>query len=329
MRAASLFALAIVLAGCVQPVNPGSGPEYCDPAANARLSTSSPQPETIAAGNVTTVMARIDACDDAAFVVDRTPGGAGNCVFDFLVADLVQGNRTWDVQRDAAGAAMAPPPFPPPCPAVSDPNTTVAPGGNLSATFGWNGTLASTHCETDANGTRCDSGASFEPAPPGTYGLVLRARANGHDIEAWENVTVVRSGLHFLGADYNQTYASPLDVKSVRAALLDMGFTVETPCGRQDCDISRTRNSCADFLTCPAIDYGARLHNGSTTVDVWSPNDGTKDFGYDAAQAREAADAFCRDRASDATALLADLDARLHVTPATTMTCEAAIVTGP
>ena len=277
MRTAVLFALVTLFAGCVaRPVS--TGPAYCDPTTDAWLMTAGPdtQPSTIAAGNTTRLQVFLYECGGMPLVVDRTSGGGGNCVFDFLVAYVVQGNHTWDLTRDATGAARARPPFPPPCPPVTEPNTTLPPHGNLSAFFGWNGTLASTACVTTANGTRCDSDASFEPAPVGTYEIVARARVNGHELETWANITVVRSGFHLLGADFNWTYATPLDVKSVRTALTDMGFTVETPCGRQDCDTGRTRNSCSDFVTCAEIGYGARLRDGAPAVDVWLPNDGRR-----------------------------------------------------
>src|SRR5205823_6494830 len=119
----------------------------------------------------------------------------GNCVDGFLVMDLVQGNRAWDLRTDANGSAMAPPPFAHSCPPVTEPNMTVPPGGNLSAAFAWNGTFSGTACVTDANATRCEGGAAFEPAPVGTYELVARARVDGHDLVARDNVTVVTPGL--------------------------------------------------------------------------------------------------------------------------------------
>lgn len=329
MRAAPLLVVAIVLAGCLAPVPGSGGPAGC-PATNAWFGLS-PQPATIYPGssaNVSRIDVLLHACSASApLVVERTMGGAGNCVDDFLVVDLVQGNRTWDLRRDVNGSALAPPPFALPCPPATSPNTTVAPEGELRWTYGWNGTIASTACTTNASATRCEGSATFEPAPVGTYELVARARVNGQDLESRSNVTVAAPGLYLLAANFSQTYAAPLNLTSVKAALLDMGLAMGPPC---DCDMSGMESDCWPIEDCARVEYRhVSTTSASPTVQVALPNEGTRYFGADSAAARRAADALCHDLAANATAMLAQFDARANATPTAGMTCVADPVMRP
>src|SRR5579885_19818 len=121
MRLAMFLSIVVVLLpGCATPARPA----YCDPAAPAWLFVSGPQPPAIAPGNATSIRVVLHNCGTSALVVDRTPGGAGNCVLDYVVADLVRGNQTWDLARDANDAAMPPPSITIPCPPVPEANTT-------------------------------------------------------------------------------------------------------------------------------------------------------------------------------------------------------------
>lgn len=330
MRAASLLVLTLVLAGCAERPLISTGPAYCPPT-NAWFGLSGPQPPTIYPGSAVDVM-RVDAylhdCSGSApLLVERTPGGGGNCVFDFIVVDLVQGNHTWDLRPNVNGSAMAPPPFPSPCPPVTEPNTTIAPEGELRWSFGWNGTIAGTVCTTNETETRCEGSASFEPAPVGTYEIVARTRASGQELESRWNVTVAAPGLYLLAANFSQTYSAPLNLASVKAALLGMGLTLGPPC---ECDIGGMGSHCPTVEDCAVLGYrGVRTLNGSPTVQLVLPNEGTRYFGEDSAAAQRAADALCRDLAANATAMLADFDARVGATPATATTCVARPVTLP
>lgn len=330
MRAASLLVLTIVLVGCAERPPVSTGPAYCPPT-NAWFGLSGPQPPTIYPGSAANAM-RIDVflhdCSASApLVVERTMGGAGNCVYDFIVVDLVQGNLTWDLRPNTNGSAIATPPFPPPCPPVTEPNTTIAPEGELRWSFGWNGTIESTACTTDATGTRCEGGASFEPAPVGTYQIVARTRVNGQEMGSRWNVTVAAPGLYLLAANFSQTYAAQLNLASVKAALLGMGLTLGPPC---DCDISGMGPRCSAIEDCPVLEYrGVRTLNGSPTAQLALPNEGMRYFGEDSAAAQRAADALCHDLAAKATAILADFDARVNATPATATACVARPVALP